>query len=72
MRQVSLQYLKDIEVRTGQQKRQAEETANWQDEKWESYSSQDMTVSQREAVPETTDTYSVVHVGFSCKDHWRP
>ena len=29
MRHVSLQYLKDIQIRTGQQKRQAEETVNW-------------------------------------------
>ena len=29
MRHVSLQYLKDIHMRTGRQKRQAEETVNW-------------------------------------------
>lgn len=29
MRHVSLQYLKDIQMRIGQQKRQAEETVNW-------------------------------------------
>ena len=36
-------------MRIGQQKRQAEETVNWQDEKWENYSSQEMTEFHRES-----------------------